>query len=372
MESRLSIRGQTAQARYWPVPCRFTQRRARRARRGEAPTQCCGLDPGQQQRLAKLAKAAEQANTFEAIAAEFVADKREEAKADSTISKLEWLVRLASPAIGPRPITEITTPEVLKVLKGVEARDRRETAKRLRAVIGSIFRYAMATGRATADPTPALRGALKAPVVRHRAAIVDPEGLGALLPAVGGYNGTPEVCLGLQVLALTFVRPGELRGVKWSEVNFEKAVWTIPPKRMKMRRPLRIPLALQTLDVLTNARAINPDAELILPGMRGRVGSLSENTFNAALRRLGCAQDDMIAHGFRAAASSILNESGQWNPDAIEAQLAHVEGNAVRRAYARSEFWEERVRMMTWWAERLSALKRGDEVISLATSMSQG
>jgi integrase len=329
-----------------------------RGRRDEAKRQLSiGLDPSQQKRLAKLAKAAEQPNTFEAISAEFIANKRDEARAAATISKLEWLVRLAMPGLGPRPITEISAPEVLKVLKAVEARDRRETAKRLRAVIGSIFRYAMATGRAAVDPTIALRGALKAPVIRHRAAIVDPAGLGALMRAIDGYTGTPEVRLGLQLLALTFVRPGELRGATWSEVDFDKAIWTIPPKRMKMRRPHRIPLARQTVDVLNEARSINSGAELILSGMRGRARSLSENTFNAALRRLGYGKDEMTAHGFRAAASSILNESGLWNPDAIEAQLAHVENNAVRRAYARAEFWEERVRMMEWWASRLDEIK---------------
>jgi len=337
-----------------------------RARRDEAKRQLSdGLDPSQQKRLAKLAKAAGQANTFEAIAAEFVDKKRGEARAEATIGKLEWLARLAKPALGPRPITEITAPEVLRVLKGVEARDRRETAKRLRAVIGAIFRYAVATGRASSDPTAALKGALMAPVVRHRAAIVDPAELGALLRAIDGHNGTPEVRYGLQLLALTFVRPGELRRATWGEVDFAGAVWTIPAERTKMRRPHRVPLARQTLAVLLNAQAISGEAELIIPGMRGRGGSLSENTFNAALRRLGYAKDEMTAHGFRAAASSILNESGLWNPDAIEAQLAHVEGNAVRRAYARGEFWDERVGMMQWWADRLDEMRRGGEVVPL-------
>jgi integrase len=172
------------------------------------------------------------------------------------------------------PITEITAPEILKVLQGVEARERRESAKRLRATIGAIFRYAMATGRATVDPTLALRGALKAPIVKHRAAIVDPQPLGALLHAIDGYNGTPEVRFGLQLLALTFVRPGELRGAAWSEVDLDKSIWTIPPERMKMRRAHRIPLARQTTNVLKNARAINPQADLIVPGMRGRARCL--------------------------------------------------------------------------------------------------
>jgi len=159
---------------------------------------------------------------------------------------------------GPRPVTEITAPEILKVLQGVKARERRESAKRLRATIGAIFRYAMATGQATVDPTLALHGALKAPIVRHRDAIIDSEGLGALLRAIDGHNGTREVRFGLQLLALTFVRPGGLRGATWSEIDFAQAVWTIPPERVKMRRPHRIPLKRQTLSVLKNARAINP------------------------------------------------------------------------------------------------------------------
>jgi integrase len=276
------------------------------------------------------------------------------------MAKLEWLVGMATPALGPRPIGEITAPEILKVLRGVEARERRESARRLRSTIGAIFRYAVVTGRAIGDPTSALQGALTAPIVTPCAAIIEPEALGGLLRAIDGHNGTPEVRYGLQLLPLTFVRPGELRGATWTEIDFEAAVWTIPAERMKMRRPHRVPLSRQAVTVLKNAQAISNGA-LILQGLRGRDRALSENTFNAALRRLGYGKDEMTAHGFRAAASSILNESGMWNPDAIEAQLAHVEGNAVRRAYARAEFWEERVRMMQWWADKLGALKSNVE-----------
>jgi len=198
---------------------------------------------------------------------------------------------------------------------------------------------------------------LIAPTVRHRAAIIEPAGIGELLRAIDGHNGMPEVRAGLQMLALTFVRPGELRGAQWAEIDFDSAIWTIPGARMKMRRPHRVPLVRQTIDVLKNLRAITGEAPLILPGARGRGRPLSENTLNAALRRLGYTKHDMTAHGFRAAASSMLNESGLWNPDAIEAQLAHIEGDAVRRAYARAEFWGERVKMMQWWADRLDNLR---------------
>ena len=180
-----------------------------------------GLDPSQQKRLAKVAATAQNANTFATIADELLAQKRREGKASATITKLEWLFGLAKPALGVRPITAIEAPEVLQVLRGVEARDRLETARRLRAVIGSTFRFAVATGRASNDPTGALRGALIAPTVRHRSAIVEPAGLGELLRAIDGHNGMPEVRGGLQLLALTFVRPGELRGAPC-----RRSIWT--------------------------------------------------------------------------------------------------------------------------------------------------
>jgi integrase len=370
-------------ARLWNLAYRFTGKQRKlaigpyprvslkeaRRRREEAKRQLeAGIDPCQHKRLAKLAATTENAATFEALAAEYLAKKCKEGKASATIGKLEWLFGIANRMLGPRPISSITAPEILQVLRGVEAREKLESAKRLRALIGSVFRYAVATGRATDDPTAALRGALASPVVRHRAAIVEPTAFGALLRAIDGYQGMPEVRAGLQLLALTFARPGELRAACWAEFDLDKAVWTIPANRMKMRRPHRVPLAPQTEEVLARLRKITGDAPLILPGARVRNRPLSENTLNAALRRLGYSKDEMTSHGFRAAASSMLNECGRWNPDAIEAQLAHLEGNAVRRAYARAEFWDERVRMMNWWADRLHQLRRGAEVIPIAAA----
>jgi integrase len=350
-----------------PYP-RVTLKNAR-SRRDEAKRQLeAGIDPSQQKRLAKLAAATENANTFEALAAEYLAKKRKEGKASATLGKLEWLFGIANRTLGPRPITGITAPEILQALRGLEAREKLESAKRLRAVIGSVFRYAVATGRATDDPTAALRGALASPVVRHRAAIVAPAAFGGLLRTIDDYQGMPEVRAGLQLLALTFVRPGELRAAKWAEFDLDKAVWTIPAERAKMRRPHCVPLSRQTIAVLTRLRKITGHASLILPGARGRNRPLSENTLNSALRRLGYTKEEMTSHGFRAAASSILNECGKWNPDAIEAQLAHVEGNAVRRAYARSEFWDERVKMMDWWADKLDQLRRGADIIPITAA----
>ena len=337
-----------------------------RQSRDEAKRQiAAGIDPSLQKRLDRLSSASEKAATFEVLVAELIDKKRREAKAAATVSKLEWLFGLVTPTLGQRPIAEITTPEILQVLRVVEARGKLETAKRLRSVIGEVFRFAVATGRAKEDPSHLLRGVLSAPVVHHRAAIVEPKPFGALLRSIDGYDGMPEVRVALQLLALTFVRPGELRSAAWSEIDLDGALWTIPAEKMKMRRPHRVPLAKQAVELLRGLHAITGNRGLLFPGAWDFKKPLSENTLNAALRRLGYAKEVMTAHGFRSAASSMLNESGKWNADAIEAQLAHVEGNAVRRAYARAEFWEERLKMMAAWADRLDELRRGGEVVSL-------
>ncbi len=178
-----------------------------------------GQDPAIAKKLAKAAKASASANTFDAVAAELLDKKRREGKAVRTMGKVEWLLSLARPAIGPRPIAEITAPEVLAVLRGVESRGRHETARRLRATIGEVFRFAVATGRAKSDPTGALKGALTTPTVNHRAAIIEPKAFGGLLRALAGYDGAPETRAALELLALTFIRPGELRAAEWAEFD---------------------------------------------------------------------------------------------------------------------------------------------------------
>ena len=169
------------------------------------------------------------------------------------------------------------------------------------------------------------------------AAIVEPKAFGALLRSIDGYDGTPEVRIALKLLALTFVRPGELRSAEWSEIDLNGALWTIPAEKMKMRRPHRVPLAKQATEMLQVLHRITGDRGPLFPGAWDFKKPLLENTLNAALRRLGYSQDVMTSHGFRAAALSTLNESGKWNADAIEIPLAHVERNSIRRAYARAE-----------------------------------
>lgn len=331
-----------------------------------------GVEPGDARKAKAAAKAAADTNTFDIIAGELLKKKRREGKADRTITKFEWFMSFAKPAIGSKPMGEITAPDVLAILRPLEARGNLETAKKLRGAIGQVFRYAIATGRAESDPTPSLRGALAAPVVNHRAAIIDPAALGGLLRAIDGYQGAPETKAALELLALTFVRPGELRAAEWTEFDLGARLWIIPPIRMKMRRPHRVPLAPRAVAILRELQTITGGGRFLFPSMRTRERCMSENTINAALRRLGFAGEEMTGHGFRAAASSMLNECGLWHADAIERQLAHVDADAVRKAYARADFWDERVRMMNYWADRLDAMRRGGDVVQFPKSGGAG
>jgi integrase len=341
-----------------------------RAKCGEAKALLAsGVDPSQQRKTEKAAAAVSQENTFNAIADELLEKKRREGKSDATLGKNEWALSFARPSLGDRAITEITAADVLAVLRQVEARGRLETAGRLRALIGQVFRYAIATARAENDPTYALRGALTTPTTTHRPAIIDPVGFGALLRAIDGYAGDPTTRIALTLLALTFVRPGELRNAEWPEFDLEAGIWSIPAGRMKMRRPHRVPLSAQALALLRELQELTGHGKFLFPSVRSSARCMSENTLNGALRRMGYKQDEMVAHGFRAAASSMLNESRLWSGDAIERQLAHADPDEVRRAYARSDFWPERVTMMSWWADRLDAMRQGGVVVDLAGRM---
>ncbi|WP_192180296.1 tyrosine-type recombinase/integrase [Mesorhizobium amorphae] len=313
-----------------------------------------GADPARER---KLHKANSQKDTFRSIADEYVDKLKKEGRADRTINKVKWLLDFAYPTIGDKCIWEIDTAAVLTALRRVEVRGRYESARRLRSTIGSVFRYAIATARAEADPTIALRGALISPTVTPRAAITDPRALGGLLRAIDAFDGQPTTRAALKLMALLFPRPGELRAAEWDEFDFESSVWIIPEARMKMRRPHRVPLSRQAVSVLTSLREISGGGSLLFPSVRSGSRPISDNTLNAALRRMGYGKEEATAHGFRATASTLLNECGKWHPDAIERQLAHIENNDVRRAYARAAHWEERVKMMQWWADYLGELE---------------
>jgi integrase len=315
-----------------------------------------GVDPSEAKQEQKRRSQVQDRVTFAAQAREYLDKIRREGRADMTMRKLEWLLGMAIDDLGERPIADISAPEVLRCLRKVEARGTHETARRLRSTMGTVFRFAVASGIATTDPTYALRDALVRPKATPRAAIVEPVELGKLLRAIAGYNGQAVTKIALELLALLVPRPGELRQARWSEFDLAAAVWSVPAERMKMRRPHRVPLPDRALTLLKDLKALTGHTEFVLPSLVSVKRVMSENTLNTALRRMGYGAEEMTAHGFRATFSTLANESGLWNPDAIERALAHVETNDVRRAYARGEHWEERVRMAAWWAERLEAL----------------
>ncbi|WP_339710952.1 integrase arm-type DNA-binding domain-containing protein [uncultured Sphingosinicella sp.] len=322
-----------------------------------------GLDPSEERKLEQMRAELAASNTFRAIAEEWYLKNEREGLSSLTLAKIRWLLDKAYATLANRPITEIGAQEVLMVLRRIEAAKHYESAKRMRSIISRVFRYAIATARADRDVAVDLRGALVTPKVKHLAAITDPANAGGLMRAIAGYNGHTITKIALEMSAHVFVRPGELRQAEWPEFDFDRALWVLPSEKMKMRRPHRVPLSRQVLALLEQLKPLTGHGRYVFPSFHTPRRPMSENTVNTALRRLGYAQDEMTAHGFRAMAATLLNEMSIWNADAIERQLAHMENNGVRRAYTRGEYWEERVRMMQHWSDYLDQLRDGAKVI---------
>ena len=322
-----------------------------------------GEDPVETRKREEREARAKSADTFRLIAEEWVKRLETEGRAQSTMEKIRWLLDFAYPTLGNRPISDIGATELLSVLRGIEARGRYETAVRLRGTFGTIFRYAIATGRAQRDVSFDLRGALIQPKTQHRAALLEPKQIAPLLRAIESYEGQPTIAIALRLAPHLFVRPGELRTAEWSEFDLGEAVWTIPSHKTKMRRMHRVPLSRQVLAMIEALKPISANDKFLFPSVRSASRPISDNTLNAALLRLGYDKTQMTAHGFRAMASTNLNEMGKWHPDAIERQLGHVESDDVRRAYARGEHWNERVKMMQAWSDNLDQLRVGAKIL---------
>lgn len=259
------------------------------------------------------------------------------------------------PRLGARPMGEIDAPELLAVLKRIEARGAHETAHRLKARIGQVFRYAIAHGTAIRDPSADLRGALAPVVSTSHAAVTNPAKVGDLLRALDEYSGQFVTRCALRLAALVFARPGELRHAEWSEFD-HAAEWRIPAHKMKLREAHVVPLSTQAVAILSELQPLTGRGRYLFPGVRTPDEPMSNNTVNAALRRLGFDKDTMTGHGLRALASTRLNEMG-WAPHVIQRQLAHAERNKVRAAYNRAQYLAERRRMMQTWADYLGQLK---------------
>lgn len=324
-----------------------------------------GKNPAFEKKRAAVAASIGATNTFSAVAEELIAKREREGLKEVTTGKARWFLSLLAADLGSRPIAEVEAFELLAALKKIEASGRLETAKRLLAFVGRVFRYAVATTRAKRDIAADLRGALVAPTVKNHAAIIDPVAVGALLRAIDGFDGQPVTIWALRLAPHVFVRPGELRQAAWSEIDLEAAAWRIPASRMKMKREHVVPLSSQAVTILRQARGLTGNGHFAFPGQRTPNRPMSENTLNAALRRLGYGTDEMTSHGFRSTASTLLNESGKWSADAIERALAHGDTDQVRGAYHRGTHWAERVRMAQWWSDYLDELREGGKVLPI-------
>lgn len=350
--------------------------KAARLTRDEArQLQQSGTDPAQQRQLDRLQRKTKAAVTFEAVARELHAIK---APTWSEQYGARWLERMEKdlfPRIGSLPLSDITAPLLLEVLRKVEARGAKETAHTLRQTAGQVFRYGVATGRCDRNPAPDLQGTLQPVVVRHMPALLKPEDVGGLMRAIYAYEGQPTTRAALILSALLFQRPGNVRAMEWGELDMDRAMWEIPSAKMKRTkqakasgRPHFVPLARQAVETLKEIHPLTGHGRYVFPGLHSRERPMSENTVNTALRRMGYSGDEMTAHGFRSMARTILVERTHIAADVIEAQLAHGKSGPLGAAYDRAEFMQQRREMMQVWADYLDQLRAGARVISLKTA----
>ncbi|MGJ8588684.1 MAG: tyrosine-type recombinase/integrase [Yoonia sp.] len=331
-----------------------------RKKRDEARAQMAnGDDPAVQKRLNQIEAETQSRRTFRLVAEEYLQMARDRELAETTLRKKIWHVETLAAPLHNRPINEITSAEILHLLKKVEASGRRETAKKLRGTLSGIFRLAVVTLRVDNDPTHAIKGALLPVKVTNRAAITDEATFGQFLRDLDAYTGAGVIKDALLFQILTMTRPGEVRGAKQSEFNLEQKTWSIPADRTKMRRDHIIPLSNQALDLVKRNWTNIEGVELIFPSLNSNRKWLSENAFNSAIRRMGYTKEEVTAHGFRSTASTILNTRG-YEADVIEAALAHQDKNAIRRTYNRATYWDRRVVLMQDWADLVGKFRDTD------------
>ena len=368
-------------AKYWRLAYRFDGKQKTlaigvypdiglqdaRERRQEAKKLLANdIDPSQAKKSQKAARQALVANSFENVAREWFSKQApswKENHASRIIRRLELNI---FPWLGSAPIETIAAAELLKVIRRIESRGAIETAHRVLANCGQIFRYAIATARASRDLAADLRGALPPTQEIHHASITDPKKVGELLRDIEGYKGAFVTKCALRLAPLVFLRPTELRHAEWSEIDFNKAEWRIPASKMKMKAVHIVPLSTQARAILLEIQPLTGQGRYVFPSVRSNSRAMSENTVLAAIRRLGYAKGEMTGHGFRSMASTLLNEQG-FNRDAIERQLAHAEGNSVRRAYNFAEYLAERQVMMQHWADYLDGLAQGAKILNFKT-----
>jgi len=359
-------------SRYWRYNYRFAGKRktlalgvypdvsladARKAHQQARETLAKDIDPSEAKRIERITRHLASADSFEAVATEWYETRLSE-KSDSYRVRTQRLLKKdLYPPLGNRPISQITSAELLLALRKVEERGAIDMAHRAKQTAGHVFRYAVATGRAERDPSGDLRGALKTKTKKHYAAITDPAEVARLLLAIDAFQGTSTVKAALQLSPLLFQRPGEIRGMEWAEINWEEERWEIPADKMKIRQPHIVPLCTQSIDLLKGLHRLTGRGRYVFPSARGASRCLSENGVRSALRTMGYDNDTMTPHGFRAMARTIMDEVLNYRVDWIEQQLAHAVRDANGRAYNRTAHLPQRKDMMQGWADYLDNLK---------------
>ena len=318
-----------------------------------------GGEPSVQKRFARAEAETKTRTTFLLIAEEYLEQAKERGLANATMRKKEWQIRSLAEPLHHRPISEVTSAEVLHLLKKIERSGRRESAKRLFGTLSGVFRLAVVTLRAENDPTYAIRGALLPPQSVNRAAVTDEKIFGALLRDMEAFTGWRVIIDAMKFQILTMTRPGEVRGAKKQELDLKNLSWTIPAERTKMRREHVVPLSDQAMQIVEANWPDVEGADLIFPSIVSNRKWLSENAFNSVLRRMGYGKDEVTAHGFRATTSTILNNRN-FEADVIEAALAHQDKNVIRRTYNRATYWDQRVVLMQEWADLVDDFRCGD------------
>ena len=319
-----------------------------------------GVDPSSVKRKQALAVAEAQLNTLEAVMLATIAEGERRGLAETTHQKRHWLMSKVRPQLLKRPINEIRPADLMRDLDRLIQEELPEAARKLRALFGQSFRYAIQRELCEMDPSAALRGSLSLPKSKHHPAILERIRFGELLAAIHQYRQHHIVTgTALELMALLYPRPGELRKARWGEIDWEKNVWRIPAERMKMRAEHVIPLSRQALELLRALHEVTGYSGTLLPAI-GKPGRfLSENTMNQAIRRIGFPKEEHCSHGFRATASTMLYESNKWSGQAIEISLAHADANESRKAYSRSDRLAERFKMGIWWANTLDEMRKG-------------
>jgi integrase len=369
-----------AAGKYWRMDYRYANKRKTlalgvypevslakaRQRRDKAREQLAdGIDPSEAKRDEKQTKALAAAQTFEAVAREWLKKMQPNRTASTQGKVTTWLAKDVFPSIGSKPISTIVPRDVLTAVQKMEARGAIDSAHRVKQICGQVFRFAVATGSAERDVTVDLRGALAVVPKTNYAAITEPKQVGDLMRSIDGYSGHPYAAAALKISPLVFVRPGELRGAEWSEIDLDAAEWRIPSNKMKMGVGHIVPLSVQAVEILRGMHQLTGHGKYVFPSIRTRERCMSENTINAALRGMGYSKEVMTAHGFRATARTILDEVLGERIDLIEHQLAHAVKDPNGRAYNRTAHLPARREMMQRWADYLDKLRNGAEVVPL-------